>query len=176
MTEVIQEKKAVFAGGCFWCVENAFDVLPEIIRAESGYSGGASENPNYENHEGHREAVQITYDLDKTNYEQLVRHFFKSIDPTDAGGQFADRGHAYTTAIYYKNDEEKKIAEKIKQEVADKLGKPVATALEPQGVFYLAEEYHQEYAEKHPVHYAMYKESSGRSAYFKAREEGANIQ
>lgn len=164
------KKIALFAGGCFWCVESEFDKLPEIIDAESGYSGGALENPSYENHEGHREAVKITYDPNKTSYEDLVRRFFKSIDPTDAGGQFADRGHAYTTAIYYGDDEEKAIAEGVMQEVEKEIGKKVATVIEPRGEFYKAEEYHQEYAKKNPVHYSLYRRGSGRDAFFEKKE------
>jgi peptide methionine sulfoxide reductase msrA/msrB len=162
---------ATFAGGCFWCLDPAFDTEPGVVSAIVGYAGGHVENPTYEQvlgkKTGHREAIQVTYDPTKVSYERLVEIFFHQIDPTDAGGQFADRGEPYMTAIWYNNDEEKKTAEDFIKQLNEskKFDKPVATSVLPFTNFYLAEEYHQNYYKKSAFHYSLYKKGSGREAF-----------
>ena len=164
-------KTAIFAGGCFWCVEADFKKRPELINIESGYTGGSADTATYQNHivGGHREAVRVTYDPDKTSYENLVRYFFTIHDATDAGGSFYDRGYSYSSAIYYENQSEKEIAERVKREV-DESGKfsgKIVTAIEPRSEFYLAEDYHQNYADNNPDHYNSYATGSGRKDFIK---------
>lgn len=162
-------KKATFAGGCFWCIEQAFSSFAGVVSATSGLTGGTSENPTYESvhsdNSGHREAVLIEYDSEKTDYKKLVEHFWHQIDPTDKGGQFADRGHEYTTAIYYNDEEQRKVAEKSKTDLESSgmFSKKIATEILPASKFYNAEEYHQEYWKKHPERYKTYKKLSGRA-------------
>jgi len=161
-------KKAIFAGGCFWCIEAAFKELDGVIEAVSGYTGGNKENPTYEEvstgKTDHYEAVQIIYDPSKISYEKLLDHFWKQIDPTDAKGQFFDKGSQYQTAIFYLNETQKKQAEESKEklEKSGKFNKPIATKILPASEFYKAEEYHQDYYKKKPIHYQQYKKGSGR--------------
>ena len=162
---------ATFAGGCFWCMVKPFDEQPGIQSVLSGYTGGHVENPTYEQvcseTTGHLEAVQITFDPEIYPYEKLVRLYFTLIDPTDAGGQFYDRGESYTTAIFYHNDEQKEIAERVKAEL-DASGKfklPIAVKIREAKPFYLAEDYHQHYYKKNPAHYNRYSVGSGRVAF-----------
>jgi len=162
---------ATFAGGCFWCMVKPFDEQPGIKNVLSGYTGGHVENPTYEQvcseTTGHLEAVQITFDPEIYPYEKLVRLYFTLIDPTDAGGQFYDRGESYTTAIFYHNDEQKEIAERIKAEL-DASGKfklPIAVKIREATPFYVAEDYHQHYYKKNPAHYNRYSVGSGRVAF-----------
>ncbi len=159
-------KKAIFAGGCFWCMESEFDYVGGVISTISGYTGGNVENPEYgevsSGNTGHYEALEVTYDPQKVSYEKLLEVFWSNIDPTDAGGQFADRGSQYRTAIFYGNEEEKKLAEESKERMAAKLGKDVATKILPASAFYPAEEYHQNYHQKNPERYKRYKYGSGR--------------
>ena len=162
---------ATFAGGCFWCMVKPFDEQPGIKSVLSGYTGGHVENPTYEQvcseTTGHLEAVQITFDPEIYPYEKLVRLYFTLIDPTDAGGQFYDRGESYTTAIFYHNDEQKEIAERIKAEL-DASGKfklPIAVKIREATPFYVAEDYHQHYYRKNPAHYNRYSVGSGRVAF-----------
>ena len=170
MNNVNQEKNpafstALFAGGCFWCVEHDLKALAGVIDAVSGYSGGDMPNPTYTNHDGHREAVQVTYDPQKISFKKLCQFFLDHIDPTDAGGQFYDRGESYKTAIYYKNAEEKSVGESLIQELEEsKLFAPLAIAVQvlPEKIFYQAEDYHQSYADKNPDHYHRYAAGSGR--------------
>jgi peptide methionine sulfoxide reductase msrA/msrB len=169
----IQDKYeiATFAGGCFWCIEESFEELDGVIKAISGYTGGFIENPTYEQvcsgNTGHYEAVQVIYDSDKINYEKLLKFFWKSIDPTDSGGQFADRGNQYKTAIFYHNEKQKKIAEKSKRELEESglFDKPIATEIKPATKFYKAEDYHQDFYKKNPERYYSYKELSGRKKF-----------
>jgi peptide methionine sulfoxide reductase msrA/msrB len=160
----IYMNKAIFAGGCFWCVEHDFHEAPGVIHVLSGYSGGQRENPTYQDHGDHREAVEVQYDPAKTSFRKLVQFFLDHIDPTDNGGQFGDRGESYQTAIYYRNDEERKIAEDLLKELDDSkiYDKPQNVQVLPATDFYPAEEYHQNYAEKNPDHYARYRKGSGR--------------
>jgi peptide methionine sulfoxide reductase msrA/msrB len=162
--------KVIYAGGCFWCVEHDLAGAPGVVQAVSGYIGGDEASATYmqvASHETkHREAVEVEYDPSKTNFKKLTQYFLDHIDPTDAGGQFGDRGESYQTAIYYMNDEEKSIAESLLQELDEShvYDKPVAVQVLPATQFYKAEEYHQNYAEKNPEHYAAYARGSGREA------------
>ncbi|MGY0691719.1 peptide-methionine (R)-S-oxide reductase MsrB [Virgibacillus sp. FSP13] len=170
---VVNQEVATFAGGCFWCMVEPFDKRPGIINVVSGYTGGTTENPTYEevcsNTTGHVEAVQITYDPSIMTYEQLVETFWQQIDPTDAGGQFNDRGASYQTAIFYHNEKQKEIAESSKQKLADsgKFTKPIVTEIIPAKAFYPAEDEHQDYYKTHAFHYKMYKKGSGRADFIK---------
>lgn len=164
---------ATFAGGCFWCMVSPFEELPGIEQVISGYTGGHKENPTYEevcsHATGHREGVQIIFNPQLFPYEKLVDIFWRQIDPTDAGGQFYDRGTSYSTAIFYHNEEQKKIAEASKKALAESgvFTKPIATEILPAGPFYPAEEYHQQYHKKNPDHYARYRKGSGRDEFIK---------
>jgi len=138
---------AIFAGGCFWCVESDFDQVPGVISTISGYSGGTTPNPTYDDYMegGHREVVKIEYDDTRVSYDQLLDVFFHSVDPTDGGGQFCDRGHAYSTAIYVLNDAQRQAAENAKKAAEAELGRPVVTPIESAATFWPAEDYHQNY-------------------------------
>ena len=156
--------KAIFAGGCFWCVEHDFHEAPGVVKVVSGYTGGSKLNPTYENHGDHREAIEVEYDLSKTSFKKLSQFFLDHIDPTDTGGQFYDRGGAYKTAIYYTTEEEKIIAEDLLKELDESkmYSKPHAVEVLQAMPFYFAEEEHQNYAAKNPEHYAAYRQGSGR--------------
>lgn len=160
-------KSLILAGGCFWCVEHDLRGATGVLSVVSGYSGGETDNPTYENHVGHREVVLVEYDDTKTSYKKLLQFFIDHIDPTDAGGQFGDRGESYKTAIYYENEEEKAVAKAVLQELDASGVYDVLHAVEilPRKPFYKAEEYHQSYAEKNPMHYDMYRTGSGREAF-----------
>ena len=158
-----QTQSAIFAGGCFWCIESDMDKVPGVTATTSGYSGGTLENPTYPNHEGHREVLKVDFDPSKVSFAQLVDIFFRSVDPTDPGGQFCDRGHAYTTAIYAANDEQKQTAEKAKTVAQAELGKPIVTPIEMAGPSWAAEDYHQDYYKKNPIRYRYYRSACGRN-------------
>ncbi|WP_373896129.1 peptide-methionine (S)-S-oxide reductase MsrA [Virgibacillus natechei] len=168
-----KQEFATFAGGCFWCMVEPFDERPGIIEVVSGYTGGKVENPTYEqvtsNKTGHVEAVQITFDPAIMSYEQLLTTFWQQIDPTDPNGQFNDRGESYQTAIFYHNEEQRKIAEKSKQdlEASGKFSKPIVTEIVPAKPFYVAEDAHQDYYKKQSFHYRLYKKGSGREDFIK---------
>ncbi len=163
------EATALFANGCFWCVEHDLEKLDGVLQVVSGYAGGTTENPTYKNYydDGHREVVQVTYNPQQVSYMQLVEHIIKHGDPTDADGSFYDRGLQYAPAIYFANDEEKKIA----QHVIDAANSwqvfenPLPMRVEPVAPFYPAEEYHQDYAQKNPITYNYFRAGSGRSAF-----------
>lgn len=164
-------KTAVFGGGCFWCMEPPFESLEGVIDVKAGYSGGDEKNPSYEQVSsgmtGHIESVQVVYDPSIVTFDELLDTFWRYVDPTDPGGQFADRGAHYKTAIFYADDEEKRVAEASK-EALDKAGvfdRPVVTAIRPAKPFYPAEEYHQDYYKKNSVHYEAYKVGSGRAGF-----------
>ncbi|WP_274651416.1 peptide-methionine (S)-S-oxide reductase MsrA [Paenibacillus humicola] len=169
-----REELATFAGGCFWCMVKPFDELPGIIKVVSGYTGGHTENPTYEEvcseTTGHAEAVQITFDPGLFPYEKLLGLFWQQIDPTDAGGQFHDRGSSYRTAIFYHNEEQRKQAEASKRELerSGRFNKPIVTEIVPAGPFYPAEDYHQDYHKTHPFRYKMYRTGSGRDAFIQS--------
>lgn len=156
----------ILAGGCFWCIEHAFEGVEGVLDVIAGYTGGEKENPVYEEvssgKTNHREAVKVVYDSEEVNLEKLLNVFWKNIDPTDNKGQFSDRGYQYTTAIFYKNDFQKDLAEKTKKEVSEKFNKPIATKILPREKFYKAEEYHQDYHKKNGLRYKIYKKLSGR--------------
>jgi peptide methionine sulfoxide reductase msrA/msrB len=162
-------RKATFAGGCFWCMEHPFEALDGVISATSGYTGGSTKNPNYKNHAagGHLEAVEIMYDPGKVSYEELLNVFWRQIDPTDPGGQFVDRGKSYSTAIFYHEEEQKRLAEKSLEALAAKnlYGKPIVTPILPASAFYRAEEYHQDYYKKSSLRYKFYRSRSGRDQF-----------
>ncbi len=171
MSESLQ--LATFAGGCFWCMVAPFDEQPGIKEVISGYTGGHTVNPTYEevcsDTTGHYEAVQITFDPNVFSYEKLLELFWQQIDPTDAGGQFNDRGLSYRTAIFYHNEEQKQLAEASKVELAasGRFQKPIVTEILPASPFYQAEEKHQGYYKKNAFHYNMYKEGSGRAPFIR---------
>jgi peptide methionine sulfoxide reductase msrA/msrB len=162
---------ATFAGGCFWCMEHPFEELPGVIDVVSGYTGGQKENPTYEEvcsgKTGHLEAVQITFDPDSISYSELLDFFWRQIDPTDAGGSFVDRGSQYMTAIFYHNDEQKRLAEESKQnlDASGRFDKPIVTKIVQFSKFWKAEDYHQNYCRVNPMRYESYRKASGRDEY-----------
>jgi peptide methionine sulfoxide reductase msrA/msrB len=164
---------ATFAGGCFWCMVKPFDEQPGILKVVSGYTGGHTENPTYKEvcseTTGHYEAIQITFDPEVFPYEKLLELYWPQIDPTDPGGQFADRGDSYRTAIFYHNDEQKQLAEASKQQLEEsgRFANPIATQILPAKPFYEAEEYHQDYYKKNKFRYSMYRRGSGRDRFIK---------
>lgn len=159
---------ATFAGGCFWCMVSPFEEMPGIIKVVSGYTGGHKENPTYQEvcseTTGHYEAVQITYESTLFPYEKLLQLYWSQIDPTDPGGQFHDRGSSYRTAIFYHNEEQEEKAQLSKDELekSGRFAKTIVTQILPASVFYAAEEYHQGYHKKNPLHYKGYRKGSGR--------------
>jgi peptide methionine sulfoxide reductase msrA/msrB len=175
--EMAKEEKslqiATFAGGCFWCVEADFEKLPGVVKVISGYTGGHKENPSYEEVSsgttGHVEAVQVYYDPSKITYEELLDYFWKHIDPTDPGGQFVDRGSQYRSVIFYHDEEQKRLAEKSKEELSKsgKFNKPIVTEILKFTKFYEAEEYHQDYYKRNPLRYKFYRYNSGRDQFLK---------
>jgi len=162
--------KATFAGGCFWCMEEAYEKVPGVMAAVSGYMGGRTKNPTYEQvstgRTGYAEVVQVEYDPSKVSYAKLVETFWHNIDPTQPNAQFCDYGSQYRSAIFYQNAEQKKIADASKAALAK--NKPfrgdIVTEITPAGQFYPAEEYHQDYYKKNPVRYKFYKSGCGREA------------
>ena len=159
--------KAIFAGGCFWCMEPPFDKLDGVIATISGYTGGTKINPTYEEvsggRTGHAEAVEITYDPAKVSYEKLLEVFWHNVDPLDGGGQFCDRGPSYRTAVFVSGPEQRKIAEETRAAAAKRLksGK-MTTQVLPLGAYWLAEEYHRDFAKKNAEHYTNYRTGCGR--------------
>jgi len=175
-------EKATFAGGCFWCMEDAFESLEGVVDVVSGYVGGHKENPTYEDVSsgttGHYEAVQITFDPSRMRYQDLLSLFWRQIDPTDREGQFADRGSQYRTAIFYHSEEQKVLAEGSKEELekSKRFGKPIVTEILPLTEFFEAEEYHQDYAKKKRIQYGLYKKGSGREKFIKEKWEHSNTK
>lgn len=173
-----EKQTAIFAGGCFWCVEADFDKVPGVLDTVSGYAGGSTENPTYRTYSsgGHREVVKIDFDDAKVSYDRLLEIFFRSVDPTDAGGQFCDRGESYSTAVYTLDDAQKAAAEKAKQEANAALGGKVVTPILGAAKFWPAEDYHQNYYQsderilsrfglvKKKDAYKGYREGCGRDA------------
>jgi len=153
---------AVFAGGCFWCVESDFEKLDGVGDVVSGYTGGALQNPTYENHHGHIEAARIPFDPSIISYRTLVDYFFRHVDPLDDGGQFCDRGHAYTTAIFVDGERQQSDAEGAKADAETVLGETVVTPIRDLDQFWIAEGYHQDYYKKNPLRYKFYRTSCGR--------------
>lgn len=166
MAEKNNYKKATFSGGCFWCMEAAYQTLDGVIDAVSGYTGGDKKNPTYEEvssgETGHYEAIRITYDPEKISYQEILDFYWPNIDPFDKEGQFSDRGPQYRTAIFYHDEEQKKLAKESKNKLEEKFNRPTATKILPALDFYPAEEYHQEYYKKNKLRCGLYKKDSGR--------------
>jgi peptide methionine sulfoxide reductase msrA/msrB len=168
-------EKATFAGGCFWCMEPPYEKLQGVKEVISGYTGGHKENPAYEEVSsgttGHRETVQIIYDPSQITYTELLDVFWRQIDPTDSGGQFADRGSHYKTAIFYHTEEQKRLAEKSRSELqkSGRFQKPIVTEISPVARFYRAEDYHQDYYKNNSIRYKLYRFGSGRDKYLKEK-------
>ncbi len=158
---------AIFAAGCFWCVEEAFDKIDGVLTTTSGYTGGRTENPSYEavssGGTGHTEALQVTYDPSRVSYDTLLQTFWHNVDAVDGGGQFCDRGDQYRPGIFYRSDDQKQRAEASKAKIATQLGTTVAVPIAAAGTFYDAEDYHQDYYTKNPVRYRFYKWNCGRA-------------
>ncbi len=161
---------AIFAGGCFWCMEPPYDELPGVVSTTSGYTAGRNKNPTYEQvsagRTGHTEAVRVIYDPKKVSYEKLLEVFWKNIDPTVKDKQFCDSGSQYRSGIYYLSPEQKKLAEesRAKLEKSKPFKDPIVTELQPAAEFWAAEEYHQDYYKKNPVRYKFYRTGCGRDA------------
>ena len=162
------EAIATFAGGCFWCTESDFEHVPGVSAAVSGYTGGHTKNPTYEESSsggtGHAESVEVHYDPAKVSYAQLLDYFWHHVDPTVKDRQFCDEGNQYRTAIFVHNAEERKLAEASKAEVAKKLGTTIYTEIADAGPFYPAEDYHQDYYKKNPIRYKFYRANCGRDS------------
>src|SRR5213076_2371822 len=161
-------KTVIFAGGCFWCIQPAFDKANGVIKTVVGYSGGTEPNPTYElvssEKTGYRESIEITYDPAKISFDQLLDIYWRQIDPTQAEGQFTDIGPSYRAAIFYKDNDEKRIAETSKEKLArsGKFEKPIVTEILPAMRFYPAEAYHQKYYQQNPEHFEAFEKGSGR--------------
>ena len=164
---------ATFAGGCFWCMEPPFDKLDGIEATISGYMGGHTDNPTYKDVSsgttGHAEVIQVHYDSNQISYQELLDVFWRNIDPTDAGGQFVDRGSQYRTAIFYHDSSQKRLAENSRRALAasGRFSSPIVTEITSAGLFYPAEDYHQDYYQKSPIRYKLYRYNSGRDQFLK---------
>jgi methionine-S-sulfoxide reductase len=173
-------KTLIVAGGCFWCTESEFQEKKGVLSVTSGFTGGGLKKPSYHDvargKTGHVEAVEITYNPAAIPYDRLLDIFWHSIDPTDDGGQFYDRGAQYQTVIFYADDAEKAVAEKSKIALAKKLGQPIATRIEPRSPFYAADESHQDYYLKNPIHYQGYVRGSGRKEKIKKIYKDAEVK
>jgi methionine-S-sulfoxide reductase len=173
-----ETKTAVFAGGCFWCIQPAFDKASGVIKTVVGYCGGTEPNPTYKlvtsEKTKHRESIEITYDPAKISYEQLLDIYWRQIDPTQADGQFTDIGPSYRAAIFYSNAEEKKIAEASKEKLSrsGKFKKPIVTEILAAMKFWPAEDYHQKYYRQNPEHFEAFEEGSGRVSFKKDKWGG----
>jgi peptide methionine sulfoxide reductase msrA/msrB len=168
---------ATFAGGCFWCVQADFAKVPGVVKVISGYAGGRGANPNYENYasQGYVEAVQVFYDPAKVSYQKLLDYFWRQVDPTDAGGQFVDRGPQYRSVIFYHDAEQRRLAEASKQalEKSGRFQQPIMTEILPFTNFYRAEDYHQDFDKKNPLRYKYYRRNSGRDQFLQKGRGGA---
>ena len=166
-------KTAVFAGGCFWCIQPAFDKAPGVLKTTVGYCGGTEPNPTYElvgsEKTKYRESIEVVYDPAKISYDQLLDIYWKQIDPTQADGQFTDIGPSYRAAIFYSGDEEEKIAEASKEKLSalGKFKKPIVTEILPAMKFWPAEDYHQKYYRQNPEHFEAFEHGSGRVSFQK---------
>ncbi len=174
MNHTEKTETAVFAGGCFWCTESDFEKIEGVIAAVSGYTGGHVDNPTYgqvsDGGTGHVESVKVTYDPGKITYWELLTHFWRLIDPTDAGGQFVDRGDQYRSVIFYADDTQRKLAEASKKQLGETgiFKQPIVTDILPLGPFYPAETYHQDYYREKPFRYKWYRGGSGRDKFLEA--------
>lgn len=164
---------AIFAGGCFWCEEAAYMDLPGVVSVTSGYTGGQKKNPTYEEVStgttGHAESIQVIYDPSKVSYTKLLELFWHNVDPLDAGGQFCDRGSQYRSGIYYTTEDQHREAEASKAalEKDPRFAGKIVTPILPASTFYRAEEHHQGFCKKEPVHYGLYRKGCGRDARLK---------
>ncbi len=171
MPATMQTERAILAGGCFWCMEHPFEKLDGVLSVVSGYTGGNRMNPTYKEVSaggtGHTEAVEIVYDPSRVSYQQLLEVFWQQIDPTDADGQFVDRGSQYRSGIYPLNEEQRRLAEASKQALAasGRFEQSIVTEIVPAETFYPAEEYHQDYYKKNPLRYKYYRYGSGRDRF-----------
>lgn len=160
--------EAYFAGGCFWCMAKPYDSVDGVLSVESGYCGGTEQAPSYEQvkkqQTGHRETVKLVYDPERLSFRELLEVYFYNIDPFDGGGQFIDRGHSYTCAVYVTDGEQRRVTEDAIARIEAEYGRQVCVSVEPFERFWRAEEYHQDYAKKNPEAYAEEYESSGRAA------------
>jgi peptide-methionine (S)-S-oxide reductase len=169
-----QTETATFASGCFWCTESDFEKVPGVIDATSGYLGGKTANPTYKEVSaggtGHAEGVEVRYDPSKVTYQQLLDVYWKNVDPFDKGGQFCDRGDQYRPAIFYHNDEQKRLAEDSKAalEKSGRFKDPIVVEITQASTFTKAEDYHQNYASKNPIQYLIYRHGCGRDARLQA--------
>lgn len=165
--------RAILAGGCFWCVESALEKLDGVDEVVSGYTGGSEMNPTYKQvsagRTGHTEAVEVYFDPNIIGYAEILEEFWKIMDPTDAGGQFVDRGTQYRSGVFYLDEEQRMIAERSKAALAENgpFNKPIVTEIVPAGTFYRAEEYHQDYYSMNPIRYRFYTYGSGRKEFAK---------
>jgi methionine-S-sulfoxide reductase len=172
-TTPAQTRTALLAGGCFWCIQPAFDRAPGVIKTLVGYTGGTEPNPTYElvtsEKTQYREAIEISYDATKISFEQLLAIYWRQINPTQSNGQFSDIGPSYRAAIYFGNGEERKIAEASKQKLAQsgRFDKPIVTEILPAMKFWPAEDYHQKYSQKNPEHFEAFEIGSGRKSFEK---------
>jgi peptide methionine sulfoxide reductase msrA/msrB len=174
LSEVVNKlNTATFAGGCFWCTEADFEKVEGVVEVTSGYTGGHKENPTYDQvsagETGHVEAVQVVFDPEKVSYKELLDIFWRHVDPTDPSGQFVDRGSQYRTAIFYHNEEQRRLAERTKGELGktDRFDKPIVTEVIKFSKFYKAEDYHQDYYKNHSIRYKYYRYASGRDQFLK---------
>jgi methionine-S-sulfoxide reductase len=164
-------KRAIFAGGCFWCIQPAFDKAPGVLKTVVGYSGGTEPNPTYElvtsEKTKYRESIEVTYDPAKISYDQLLEIYWKQINPTQSDGQFSDIGPSYRAAIFYADNDEKKIAETSKEKLtkSKKFDKPIVTEILPVAKFWPAEDYHQKYYQQNPEHFEAFEKGSGRASF-----------
>jgi len=159
------EESAIFAGGCFWCLEHDFEELQGVISVESGYSGGEIDNPSYRNHKGHQEVVRVSFNSLEISYEDLLKSYWRNIDPYDSYGQFCDRGDSYRPVIYFSDESQMSSAnlslEKVAQELSIPLNK-IGVEIKPKSTFWIAEDYHQDYAERNSMKYKFYRYSCQR--------------
>ncbi len=158
-------EQAVFAGGCFWCLEHDIEGLAGVLSVDSGYTGGLTEHPTYRNHKGHKEAVNVTYDSSKISFQELLKNYWINIDPFDSNGQFCDRGDSYQPVIYFLNDSQKVEATKSLEKVASKLSvdiDKIGVVVKPSNRFWLAEDYHQDFAKKNSIKYNFYRSACKR--------------
>lgn len=169
VTAAASPTKAYFAGGCFWCMEEAFEKVEGVIAVVSGYMGGSVVNPTYEQvsagETGHAESVEVLYDPAKVSYQQLLDAFWRNVDPLTPNAQFCDHGNQYRAAVFYESDEEKRLAEQSKNtiEQSKRFSQPVVTQIAKASTFYPAEDYHQDFYKKNPIRYKYYKFSCGRA-------------
>ena len=165
----LQQAKATFAGGCFWCMEEAFEKIEGVVSAVSGYTGGQVENPTYEQVSaggtGHTESIEVIFDPNKVTYKQLLDVFWRNVDPTTPNAQFCDHGKQYRTAIFYHDENQKQLIEESKEriETSKTFPESIVTEIAPASAFYSAEEYHQDFYTKNPIRYKYYKWNCGRT-------------